>query len=467
MGWIPLSKIQSLYERLKLRPVEPPTGEGTDESGIALFMVIAAMTILSVIVTEFTYVAQVNARATVDSSDQLKAHYLAKTGLKISLLRLRAYKELRGMGKGKNSAGLPQVPRAILDQIWGFPFFYPIPAGVPGLTIVMKDEIEKFQKESSLPGKFTAAIESESGKIGINASLATMAPPPTPAATAKPTSAGAASPNQTAAEKEKAAGMKYNVEEARKGLKQMLASTFEEKVKNDQDFADQYRDIEIDELYDNILGWIDFSYKPKNSSGKQPTPYKRAPFYSLSELHMIRPIDDGLYNLFAPLFTPFSTPGVNVNKVKEPMLRVLLTGITDEEVIEYFKFRDDPDQDNTFKTDEDFFKWVSANVGALKSSTPLDELKTRLAQQGIQILTDEEIFKITVVAEVNKATRILEAWILLSDATPLGAGAAAGVDSESVETDSGGNGLTPIPTPEQAKGAPNPAGLRLLFMRES
>lgn len=462
MGWIPLSKIRSLYERLKLRTVEPPAGEGTDESGIALFMVIAAMTVLSVIVTEFTYVAQVNARATVDSSDQIKAHYLAKTGFKISLLRLRAYRELRGMGKGKNSAGLPQIPRSILDQIWGFPFFYPIPAGVPGLTVVMKDEIEKFQKESSLQGKFTAAIESESGKIGINASLASMAPPPAPAPSAK--AGGAAPVTQTPAEKEKSSALKYSVEEARKGLKDMLTRTFEEKVKNNQDFADQYRDVEIDEIYDNILGWIDFSYQPKNASGKQPTPYKRAPFYSLSELHMIRPIDDGLYNLFAPLFTPFSTPGVNVNKVKEPMLRVLLAGITDEEVAEFFKFRDDPDQDNTFKAAEDFFKWVSTNVAALKSSTTLDELKTRLAQQGIQILTDEEIFKITVVAEVNKATRILEAWVLLSDTVPVGAGTA---DESSEETNSGSGGLAPIPVPGQAKSAPNAAGLRLLFMRES
>ncbi len=52
-------------------------------------MVIAAISVLSILVTEFTYVAQINQKLAFDGLDQLKAHYLAKSGLKLSLLRLR------------------------------------------------------------------------------------------------------------------------------------------------------------------------------------------------------------------------------------------------------------------------------------------------------------------------------------------------------------------------------------------
>lgn len=412
-----------------------------DESGIALFMVIAAMSILSVVVTEFTYVAQVNTRSTVDSSDQLKAHYLAKTGFKISLLRLRAYKELKAFGK--EGSGLPSIPKNILNQVWGFPFFYPIPGNAPGLTVVMKDEIEKFQTESTLPGKFTAVIESESDKVGINSVLGSMAPPaPKPSPSGKPKS--------ERTDPKKKTDIVFDPEEARKGLKDILFQLVEDKFKTDQDFAAEYRDVNVDDLYDNILGWVDFSYQAKNGSGKQLY-YKKAPFYSMNELRMLHPVDDGLYDLLAPNFTTFSTPGINVNKVAEAMLRAILTGITDEEVIQFFKDRDSTEVDGTFATPDDFYKYVEQNVGAYKSSTALDELKTKLAKQGIQILTDEEIFKITVTAEVNKATRTLEAWVLLVDdsdaSTPK---KAAGSDDEGTAT-----------------AQPNAAGLRLLYMRES
>ena len=152
-----------------------------DESGVALFMVISAMTVLTVLATEFTYVAQVNARMAIDSVDQIKAHYLAKTGLKLSLLRLRAYKQLKSMSKKSNnsnagansgaSASGFSIPQEMLDQIWSFPFVYPIPTELPGLTLSQKDEIKKFESESTLQGRFSATIESQSNKLNLNTNL--------------------------------------------------------------------------------------------------------------------------------------------------------------------------------------------------------------------------------------------------------------------------------------------------------
>jgi hypothetical protein len=449
MAWTP---------RFKLK-VAPKLRGTNDESGIALFMVLAAVAILSVVVTEFTYVAQVNARASVDASDTIKAHYLAQTGYKLSLLRLRAYKELKAFGKGDSK--LPSVPPAILDQVWSFPFFYPIPNNVPGLTVVMKDDIDKFTNDSNLPGHFSAKIESETSKVGINSMLSAMAPPPAPKPSSTPGSRPS-NPNPNS-NPNPSATPGFNIDEARKGVKDLMTNLLAEKFKKDQDFAAEYRDFELDEFFDNLLGWMDFTYQPKNSSGKQIIPYKRGPIYSMSELHMIHPMDDGLYDLLTPNLTPFITPGINVNKVEEPMLRAILVGITDEEVLQFFKDRDSEDVDGTFKTADDFFKYIEGHVAVFKSSTALDDLKSRLVKQGIQILTNAEIFKITVVAEVNKATRILEAWLLLqTGATP--PPKPTNPDAPP-DTPAPGNG-TPNGTAPAAK-QPNAAGLRLLYMRES
>ncbi len=462
MGWKPRFRLPTIKSRTDVNEPTNGSAAGRDETGIALFMVIAAMTILSVIVTEFTYVAQVNSRSTIDASDQLKAHYLAKTGYKLSLLRLRAYKEVKAFGGG--SSGLPEVPKAIADQIWSFPFFYPIPANVPGLTVVMKDEIQKFQDESTLPGHFTATIESESNRVALNSILSAMAPVPAPSPSGKPRTGPSPGPSPSVKAE------KFDVEEARKGLREMLGQVIEDKAKADVDFAQEYRDLNLDELYDNILGWVDFSYQPKNSSGKQQF-YKRQPFYSLSELRMIYPMDDTLYDLIAPNFTPYSTPGINVNTVKEPMLRALLPKISDEEAKKFFEDRDSTEKDGKFKSADEFYKYVESNIGAYRSSTALDEFKTKMQKQGIQILVDETIFKITVVAEVNKASRVLEAWVALESPPAQkgksgSSGGPGGQDGGATGENPGGiNPNSASSGPSQQK--PNAAGLRLLYMRES
>ena len=434
MSWMRLSKIPK------------------DESGIAIFMVIAAVTILSVLVTEFTYVAQVNARMAFDSTDQIQAHYLAKTGLKISLLRLKAYKELKAFGGGNSP--LPKIPKPILDQVWSFPFMYPLPNNLPGMTPGAKDEITKFESESSLTGKFTATIESESDKININSIIADFAPLQ-PSPSPSPSSNGRGNPRPSPSPS--TSPTVYSAKEARDGMKELFTQIIQKKFTDDPGFAAEYRDLQVDELFDNILGWVDYTHQPRNASGKQAIPYKRAPFYSMSELRMIYPMDDDLYDVLAPNFTTAMTNGFNVNTMGEPMLRAIFTLAVDEEITEFFKFRDSVEEDNTFQSVDDFWKYIEKSFAAYRST---DDLKKKLIQQGIKLITDEETFKIRVVAQVNQATRILEAWVTM--------------DSAKKAPKNPSPGPTPSPSPSSndpnAPGTTNPpggTGLRITFMRES
>jgi hypothetical protein len=122
----------------KLFRLSPPETRprARDTSGIALFMVLSAVSVLSILVTEFTYIAQINQRIAYDGVDQVRAHYLAKSGLKLSLLRLKAYQLVGAFSSNKDNAGMgiPALPKSILEKLWSFPFFFPIRPDLPGLS---------------------------------------------------------------------------------------------------------------------------------------------------------------------------------------------------------------------------------------------------------------------------------------------------------------------------------------------
>jgi general secretion pathway protein K len=385
--------------------------KGSDQSGIALFMVIGAMTVLSVLVTEFTYVAQVNQRMAFDGLDQLRAHYLAKSGLKLSLLRLKAYDNLRGaFGGGKGTgggAGGITLPKSVLEKIWSFPFFYPFPE-MPGMSIADKDRLKEFQKSSGLDGSFSAVIESDSSGYNLNSILSSFTPAPAPSPSSSTTPARGTTPNTGPS-----ATPTFNPEEARKSLSEYLGNILQNKFLDDPDFATEYRDFRLEELVDAIAGWADRTYERRFDAGRDPYKPKWAPFYSITELHMIPPMDDQLYNLFAPSLTASMTQGININTINEQELIALAPALIKEERAEFFKFRDDEEQDNYFKSQDDFFKWIQGNSNAYRDEKAIQALKDNLTARNLRLVTDETNFKITVQAKVGGATRLLEVWVVV------------------------------------------------------
>jgi type II secretory pathway component PulK len=425
-----------------------------NESGIALFMVVASMTILALIVTEFTYIAQVNSRMAFDSLDQVKAHYLAKSGLKLSLIRIRAYQNLKALAKtAGGDAGSSMIPKGLLEKIWSFPFFYPIPLDAPGLAPSEKDQIREFTKNAAIEGRFSALIESESSKYNLNSILAPFAVTPTPT----PTSTQASQPGEgSSAGTPPRTGSptstplpSFNPVEAQKSLAGYITQILNNRIEADEDFSAEYRDLKVDEFVDNLISWADATHERQSAPNSSFQP-KGGPFYSLSELRMIEPMDDGLYEVLAPHFTVSAVPGLNVNTVKDTTLRAYFPQMTDEEVKEFFKFRDSTEQDNSFKNEEGFYTYIKSNVAAFRGSDrEIETLKEEFKRRNIRIVTDETHFRVTVQATVNQATRLLQADVMV--VPPQG--------PASQPPSSGG------PPTDQVAAPPTDSGLRITSMR--
>lgn len=407
---------------------------GSDSSGIALFMVLAAISLLTVLVAEFTYVAQVNQTIAYGALDEAKAHYLAKSGLKLSLLRLKAYQQVKtliqNMGGGKG--GMPGVPRGMIEKIWNFPFFYPIPSNIPGMSRTDKDNIDKFQKESGLDGKFSAIIESESSRFNLNFILPGYAPIATPSPSPSPSSVPAPgpSPSPSPTPNPTASPTPFDPETARASLATLVGTILNQKFEADPDFAASYRDLRLDDLVDNIAAWADRNYERRTTSNRDKILMKKGPFYALSELHMLANVDDDIYNLLSPALTVSPTGGINVNTIGEVTLKALVPQMVKEEVTEFFKFRDSEESDNLFKAPEDFMNYLKNNVSMFRDQYSLDQFKAELTKRNITLVTEELYFKITVQAKVNSATRTIEAWVTLGTPDPAAAAGIPGIQRQ-------------------------------------
>lgn len=441
---------QKLIERFKRK---------LDSKGVALFIVLAAMATLAIFVGEITYTAQINQKLAYDRLDQVKAQALAKSGLRIALLRIRAYTELKktianvSKSTGASAAAVNSVvPKAVLEKIWAEPITIPFTGDITSLPGSVKDALTKFRKDSGMEGKLYISVQAQSSKFNLNSTLpefAAVAASPAPGGSQKPTpTPDPANPAATPAA--------FDSAQARQLLGQQIKDMFQKKFEADEKFRDEYRNYRIEDLVEDILGWGDLSYEsPREQVSTMP--FKKAPFYNISELHYLQSMDDQVYDLLADQFVAGVASFININKIKEPVLRALVPQMTAEEVKKFFEFRDSTGEaaaaagapvknassgeDNTFKSPDDFYKYLKEKVPFYSGSeTKVNDLKTSLTQRGIQLTTDESNFLVHIEATVQQTKKILEAMVSI-------------IDTTAASSPKGPNGIA-LPTPPPGSVAP-------------
>jgi hypothetical protein len=411
----------------------------TDKKGVALFIVLASMATLGIFVGEITYTAQINQKLAYDRLDQVKAQALAKSGLRLALLRIRAYSELKktiSKMAGDSAAGAAVansvVPKSMIEKIWAEPITVPFSGDISSLPGTLKDALEKFRKDSGMEGKLYISIQAQSNKFNLNSTLPSFAAIAAPEKkTDKGTTGGdtgtstgsgtGANPTPTP--------VVFSAEQSRQMLGEQIKSTFQKKFEEDEKFRDEYRSFRIEDLVEEILGWSDLSYEsPREQSS--PLPFKKAPFYHISELSFLPSMDDQIYGLLSAQFSAGVASNINVNTIQEPVLRALLPQITKEEAKAFYEYRDgSPGQpaaaagkngatgeDHQFKTPDDFYKYLKDKVQYfMGSETRVTDLKNGLTQRGIQVTTEETNFLVHIEATVQQTKKTMEAMVSLID----------------------------------------------------
>src|SRR5436190_13494903 len=90
------------------------------ERGVALLIAISAVILIAFIAVELSYDAMSEYLIASDDIKRLKAHYAAKAGIEIGLLRIKIYQKVRTQFKDQL-----QGNTQVIDGIWKTPFMWP------------------------------------------------------------------------------------------------------------------------------------------------------------------------------------------------------------------------------------------------------------------------------------------------------------------------------------------------------
>ncbi len=358
----------------------------SNEQGVALLMVMSAITILSFLLIDFTYNSSLNKIKVDRSRDMVQARLNAESGIKLALANLRIYQEGRNLlEKNDNLKGVvspEKVERFLLTPFQ--PFVLPIP--VPkGANAIQKNAIGEFSKNTLLPGSILLEVKRISGFINPNALRLLKVEN-------DQKGDGSANPpgdiDSTAGDDQDQSGQKrapqFYVE---KTLTEALEEKMREKREEDEEFNNLYANVDpvmlVKELkfFVNPKGAIDepeiIDIQGRYEAGGIVA--KHAPLTSLEELYLLEGWDDAIVNLIKDELTVHEASFIAPNELTQDQLKIMFPDITPIQIEEFFKYRDG-DQElemepNRFKSVEEFKDVIVKKLGIVDDKGYEDRLK--------------------------------------------------------------------------------------------
>lgn len=296
-----------------------------NQKGAALLMALFSVTLIIFLAVEVSYETTVEYRVATADYHRLKAHYAAKAGVELSLLRIQLYQTVLEQFKDQLKGNTQ-----FLDLIWTFPFSWPPVAGT-AVSRVDKEQIEGVAAESLMDAQYFTTISSEGGKIDLN---------------------DLASPSEA----------------LRLATRRQLTQLLENRLSQDDDWARDNQNLRVEDIINNIQDWIDADDESL-TSGSEKSMYSdredseflppNQPFKTLKELHMVEGITDEIYEVLSGQVTVYGLKGINVNYADKKVIMSIDPQITEEVADEILKRRQDQEI-GPFKDENDFNSFIQS-----------------------------------------------------------------------------------------------------------
>lgn len=382
-----------------------------NQRGVALMMILTAIIILTAIYGQFTFDSKISRIRATNILDRTQAKLLAESGLQLAMTRLRLYKEAYNKVES-NPDAKRMVPPNLLNQLWEVPYIYPIPLD-KNASVILRDTVGKFQEESLLHGEMKVTIQNISGRLNINLLR-------TDVSRLKFDDEGNLIPPESSTiydmgnEKEDEVSMD-------RALYQLLKRLVDEKKEKDDAFADRYGNLNYQELFTNLKYYTSDYQTMANDPmiGEAEANFQRIPLIpkygplsSASELYAIPGWTDELIELIQNEFSAYPSMQIDLNKITANMLRLMFPRLSDDDVKEFFQYRDNPEDPQEMNSVADLKKYF-VEQERIMSSEDFDARIQAFTKSGITFGSNPNLFKIVSVGEHNRASYTLVAYVVL------------------------------------------------------
>lgn len=380
------------------------------DRGAALMLATFALALILYIAMEVQYETQVEFSVNKASVNKLKAYYSARSGVELSLLRIKLYQKTKAQ-----MSGMQGVPTAMLDLIWSFPFSWP-PMMPPDMNAVDQGQIDAIVKEAKLDGSYQIVISDEGTKIDIN-------------------------------------DLDSSSKTIREATKKLILQLFENEFAEDTAWAKAHQNFQAEDVVNNIIDWLDADTQSlksgderglyPNASAENPMPPNRQ-FRTVEELRMVAGVTEDVFKLLAPRITVYGAKAINPNTAPPEVIQGLHNSITNEVLAEVLKRRADIMGQGQFRDAQDFWSFLDSKGARV----PLE------IQETTPISTESAMnFRIKSVGSYANSVAEIEA--VTYDIPRAAAAVATELKKEKTGDDggAGGGGATPPANP-RGGGAP-------------
>ena len=371
------------------------------QKGVAILMVMTAIVLLTAIMMTFSFDTNVNKLKAYNIEDRVQARLTSEAGLKFAMTRLRLYKEAFNYVE-KNPSVKDFAKPEVLNSIWNFPFVYPIPVNA-NMNAIQKDALAKFAENTFLQGEMRLTIKNLSNRINLNMLRVALME-------IDPDNPDANTTGDNTGEDEE-----YAVENQ---ILKTLNFSIERKSQNDDYFASLYMGTEPVELINVLKVNVSDPESLQDDGGArgmfdevEMNP-KNAPISSWSEVYSLPGWDDDLVELIKNEFTIHGAIMIDLNKMTEKLLRLLLPDINDQEVKDFFEYRDAPEAPKFFNSLEDFKNYV-VNIGNVMNSEDFDKRIEKFSAKGLKFGPSPSLFQIISAGTLGRATYTITAYIVI------------------------------------------------------
>lgn len=383
-------------------------------------MIMTAIILLMAIYGEFTFESKIARIKATNILDRSQAKLLAESGLQLAITRLRLYKEAYNKVQSNPSAK-SMVPTQLLNQLWEVPFMYPIPVGA-NANRAFKDTVDKFTKESLLDGEMKVSIQNISNRMNLNLLRIDMTK---------------YNPDQTQDNQDHQSMLNMSDQAIMQdvsidqSLFFLLKRLVEDKREKDEAFDEKYSRVNYQEMVTNLkyymsdYGSMNQDPLVRDAESDFQTAHltpKFGPMTSASELYAVPGWNDELIELIQNEFSVYPTNQIDFNKLTANMLKILIPNIQENDVREFFLWRDDPVNPKMINSLDDFKKYIMTE--RLMGEQDFDARMKLFQQKGFTFGSNPNLFKVVSEGTYNRSTYALVAYVVLPKQESLTTGGA-------------------------------------------